>query len=75
MADDVIEIGDSHFSGTTKVLLSAGNNLFDVDVGGDANFFGGLLTLSGIFGIDTYDESAGNTLAGGINPINIEFTI
>jgi len=75
VADDTIEIGDSSFAGPTTVLLSFGTNLFDVDVGVDVNNFGGLLTLSGAFGIDTYDASAGNTLAVGINPINIEFTI
>jgi len=75
VADDVIEIGDSSFAGPTTVLLSFGTNLFDVDVGGDANNFGGLLTLSGAFGIDTYDASAGNTLGGGLNPIGIEFVI
>ena len=74
VADDAIEIGDSSFTGPTTVLLSFGTNLFDVDVG-DANNFGGLLTLSGVFGIDTYDASAANTLGGGLNPIGIEFVI
>lgn len=75
VADDRIEIGDSAFGEEVTVQLSFGNNLFDVDLAGDANDFQGLLMLRGVFGIDTYDASGANQFAFAPVLIGIEMVI